>query len=216
MSPPCGSNGYPPVIDAARTWILDTLGVGIAGSSATGMDALREASGLWGNGEAATIWGTTQRAPAPAAAFVNGTQVHNQEFDCLHEGAVVHAMATLLPAILAVADRDGGVSGRDLIAAVVAGIDIAANLGSRPAGFRFFRPATPGGFSAIAGMSGRSGAERREQIADAFMHYGQTSGTMQPHLEGNFVADADQVRARRRGAFGGPRHRRDIRTPRCV
>jgi 2-methylcitrate dehydratase PrpD len=174
------------VIEATKIWILDTLGVGIAGSSAAGMDAIRAAASGWGDGESATIWGTTQRAPAPAAAFVNGTQVHNQEFDCLHEGAVVHAMATLLPAVLAVAERDGGISGRDLIAAIVAGIDVAANLGlASTAGFRFFRPATAGGFGAVAGLSVISNLDA-ERIADAFgLQYGQTSGTMQPHLEGN-------------------------------
>ncbi len=174
------------VVAAAKVWILDTLGVGIAGSSAAGMDQVRAAAASWGDGAAATIWGTRQRAPAPAAAFVNGTQVHNQEFDCLHEGAVVHAMATLLPAVLAVAERDGGVSGRDLIAAAVAGIDVSANLGlASTAGFRFFRPATAGGFGAVAGLGVISRADAA-RIADGFgLQYGQTSGTMQPHREGN-------------------------------
>jgi aconitate decarboxylase len=175
-----------PVVATAKTWILDTLGVGIAGSSAAGMDQVRAAAGDWGTGEAATLWGTRLRAPAPAAAFVNGTQVHNQEFDCLHEGAVVHAMATLLPAALAIAERNGGVSGRDLIAAVAAGIDVAAGLGlASTTGFRFFRPATAGGFGAVAGLGVILGFDA-ERIADAFgLQYGQTSGTMQPHLEGH-------------------------------
>ncbi len=177
-----------PAIDAAKIWILDTLGVGIAGSSAAGMEQVRGVAGTWGHGEEASVWGTRQRVPAPAAAFVNGTQVHNQEFDCLHEGAVVHAMATLLPSVLAVAERDGGVSGRDVIAAVVAGIDVAANLGlASKAGFRFFRPATAGGFGAVAGLSVLAGLNA-DRTADALgLQYGQTSGTMQPHLEGSIL-----------------------------
>jgi aconitate decarboxylase len=174
------------VIAAAKTWILDTLGVGIAGSSAAGMDQVRSAAAFWGAGDEATIWGTSQRAPASVAAFVNGTQVHNQEFDCLHEGGVVHAMATLVPAVLAVAEREGGVSGRDIITAVAAGIDVAAGLGlASTAGFRFFRPATAGGFGAVAGLSVIAGLNAA-RIADAFgLQYGQTSGTMQPHAEGH-------------------------------
>jgi aconitate decarboxylase len=174
------------VVAAAKTWILDTLGVGIAGSSAAGMDQVRSAAAVWGVGDEATIWGTLQRAPAPTAAFVNGTQAHNQEFDCLHEGAVVHAMATLLSAVLAVTEREGGVSGRDIIAAVAAGIDVATCLGlASTAGFRFFRPATAGGFGAVAGLSVIFGLGAA-RIADAFgLQYGQTSGTMQPHVEGH-------------------------------
>jgi aconitate decarboxylase len=177
-----------PAIAAAKIWILDTLGVGIAGSSAAGMDAIRAAAKAWGEGKEATAWGTSQRVPAPTAAFVNGTQVHNQEFDCLHEGGVVHAMATLLPALLGMAEREGRVSGRELIAGVVAGIDIAANLGlAATAGFRFFRPATAGGFGAVAGLSVIAGLDA-ERTADAFgLQYGQTSGTMQPHAEGNVL-----------------------------
>ena len=52
------------------------------------------------------------RLPAAGAAFLNAWQMHNQEFDCLHEGAVVHAMASVLPAALAVAETRGGISGR--------------------------------------------------------------------------------------------------------
>jgi 2-methylcitrate dehydratase PrpD len=175
-------------VDAAKVWILDTLGVGIAGSSAAGLDQVRDAAGRWGRGEEATIWGTRQRAPVATAAFVNGLQVHCQEYDCLHEGAVVHAMATLLPAVLAVAEREGGVSGRDVISAVVAGLDVAAGLGlASRSGFRFFRPATAGGFGAVAGLAVVSGLNA-EQTAGAFgLQYGQTSGTMQPHIEGNIL-----------------------------
>jgi aconitate decarboxylase len=175
-------------VAAAKVWILDTLGVGIAGSSAVGMDQIRDAAGRWGGGGEATIWGTRQRAPVTTAAFVNGLQVHNQEYDCLHEGAVVHAMATLLPSVLAVAEREGGVSGRDLIAAVAAGLDVSVGLGlASRSGFRFFRPATAGGFGAVAGLAVVLGLNA-EQIAGAFgLQYGQTSGTMQPHIEGNVL-----------------------------
>ena len=175
-------------VAAAKLWILDTIGVGIAGSSAAGMDAIRTATAGWGAGGDASVWGTRLRLPAPAAAFVNGTQVHNQEFDCLHEGAVVHAMATLLPAALALAEREGGVSGQNLIAAVAVGIDVAASLGlAAKSGFRFFRPATAGGFGAVAALAVLLDLSA-DQIAGAFgLQYGQTSGTMQPHVEGNIL-----------------------------
>src|SRR6516165_8713913 len=82
----------------AKTFILDTIGVGIAGSSAAGAVELFKVSAGWGEGAQAGVWGRRQRVPAAAAAFLNGFQVHCQEYDCLHEKAVLHAMATLLPA----------------------------------------------------------------------------------------------------------------------
>jgi len=51
-----------------------------------------------GGAAEATVWGTGQRLPvAAAAAMVNAYQIHSQEFDCVHEGAVVHPMAAILP-----------------------------------------------------------------------------------------------------------------------
>jgi 2-methylcitrate dehydratase PrpD len=138
----------------AKTFILDTMGVGIAGSSAAGADELSQVSAGWGQGAEACVWGRRKRVPAPTAAFLNGFQVHCQEYDCLHEKAVLHAMATLLPATIAYAERMGGVSGRELIAAVVVGIDVAVNLGiAAREGLKFFRPATSGGFGATAAIA---------------------------------------------------------------
>jgi 2-methylcitrate dehydratase PrpD len=170
----------------AKVFILDTLGVGISGSTAGGADGLRRAAGSWGAGEEAIVWGRQGRVPAPAAALLNGFQIHCQEYDCVHEGAVLHPMATLLPALLATADRMGGVSGRDLMAAVAVGCDISAGLGiaSRSA-MRFFRPATAGGFGATAGVARLMGLDF-EKTCDAFgLQYAQTSGTLQPHVEGS-------------------------------
>ena len=90
------------------------------------------------------------RLPAASAALCNAYQLHNSEYDCIHERAVVHPLAVLLPAVLAHAERAGGVSGRDLLSAVVLGVDVAAGLGvAARSGLRFFRPAIAGAFRGI-------------------------------------------------------------------
>ena len=76
----------------AAIYVLDSLGVGIAGSSVEAREELLRVASGWG-APSATVWGRRERLAAPAAAFVNAWQMHNQEFDCLHECAVVHAMA---------------------------------------------------------------------------------------------------------------------------
>ena len=172
----------------AKTFILDTLGVGIAGSSAAGAGELLRVSTGWGEAAQACVWGRRKRVPAPTAAFLNGFQTHCQEYDCLHEKAVLHAMATLLPAAIAYAERTGGIPGRDLIAAVVVGIDVAAGLGiAAREGLKFFRPATSGGFGATAAVA-RLARFDPDTLCNAFgIQYGQTSGTMQAHVEGSIV-----------------------------
>ena len=178
----------PDAVARAKVFILDTLGVGVAGATAQGAAELLDAARGWGAGAEARIWGTDARLPAPQAAMVNGFQVHAQEYDCLHEGAVVHALATLLPAALAHAERAGGVTGRDLIAAVAAGVDVACRLGlAARQGLRFFRPATAGGFGAAAALASLRRLDAAATLAVFGLQYGQTAGTMQAHAEGSPV-----------------------------
>jgi 2-methylcitrate dehydratase PrpD len=175
-------------IVAAKTFILDTLGVGIAGSSGPMARDLANMQEAWGRGEAARVWGNGRRLPAPSAAMCNGYQVHNSEFDCVHEEAVVHAMTVVLPVAIAHAERAKGVSGKDLIAAVTLGVDVAAGLGVAAAtGLRFFRPATAGAFGGAAALGKLMGLAQPAMI-DAFsIAYGQVCGTMQAHTEGSML-----------------------------
>lgn len=174
----------------AKVFVLDSLGVGIAGSSVEGGDALLRAAAGWG-APAAAVWGRSARLSAPAAAFMNAWQMHNQEYDCLHEGAVVHAMATALPVALASAEQRGGLSGAELITAVALGADIAAGLGlASRAAFRFFRPATAGGFGAVAAAGRILGLSRDEMKAAFAWQLAQASGTMQAHAEGSPILPA--------------------------
>ena len=175
-------------VERAKVFILDSLGVGIAGSSVPHADALLAIAARWGERPEVPVWGRTARLPAVGAAFLNAWQMHNQEFDCLHEGAVVHAMASVLPAALAVAETHAPVSGRELIVAVAVGCDVAATLGlAARAGMRFFRPATAGGFGAVAAAGRLLGLDAAAlQRAFAFQ-LAQASGTMQAHLEGSAI-----------------------------
>ena len=176
----------PEAVRAAKIFILDSIGVGIAGSSVSGADGLLAAASGWGNRPDAQVWGRAARLSAPAAAFMNAWQMHNQEFDCLHEGAVVHALASVLPASLAAAEQCGGIDGRALITAVAVGADIAAGLGlASRAGFRFFRPATAGGFGAVAAVGRILGLDRATLEAAFAWQLAQASGTMQAHTEGS-------------------------------
>jgi aconitate decarboxylase len=167
---------------AAKTFIADTLGVGIAGSHAPWRREVIDMAS--GGPPEASVWGGGERLPLAATAMVNAFQAHALEFDPVHEGAVVHAMTVVLPCLIGWAEREGGVCGDRLIRAVVAGVDVAGTLGlcSR-APMRFFRPANCGGFGAVAGLAllARLGVE---QTRDALgIYYGQCSGTMQAHAE---------------------------------
>jgi 2-methylcitrate dehydratase PrpD len=178
----------PAAVAAARTFVLDTLGVGLAGSAGPKVEELLAAQRLWGDGGDARVWASGARLPAPAAAFCNAYQAHNAEFDCLHEAAVAHVMTVVLPVALAGAERLGKVDGERLIEAVVLGVDVAANLGiAATQGLRFFRPATVGAFGGAAALGKLLGLDEERQRHAFSITYAQLSGTMQAHTEGSML-----------------------------
>ncbi len=180
-------------IAAAKTFILDTLGVGVAGAaSGPSVRELIETARGWGTGNDATVWLHGAKLPAATAAVVNGYCIHALEYDCVHEPAVVHPMATLLSALFAHCEKRGNagrpVSGREFILAVTLGVETSSIIGAASkSAMRFFRPATVGGFGAVSAI----GAIEKLDVAtllNAFgILYGQTSGTMQAHIEGSMV-----------------------------
>ena len=174
----------PPVVLATQTFLLDTLAVGVAGRTGPWRDETLRAALSWGTGGTSRILGDTLAAPTTTAAFVNACQMHCLEFDCVHEGAVVHAMTAVTAAALAESER-APVEGRRLALALAVGVEVAVALGiAANAPLRFFRPATVGVFGAAAavGVLRRFG---RAAIRRCFGHaLGQVAGTMQAHEEG--------------------------------
>ena len=173
-------------VAAARTFSLDTLGVAISGTNGPMAAELLDAMTAMGLGDDASVWGATARLPACHAALCNAYNAHCQEYDCVHEGAVAHVMTCVLPAALAVAERQGGVSGARLIEAVVLGVDVAAALGlAASSGLRFFRPGTVGAFGGVAAAGKILGFDAPRLVEAFSIAYGQIGGTMQAHTEGS-------------------------------
>jgi len=176
-------------VSAAETFILDTVGVGFGGSSGPMAGELAACQAVAPAGEkGARVWSHGRRVGPAAAALCNAYQVHNAEFDCLHEGAVAHVMSAVVPAAMAEAEAVGRVDGRRFIAAVAAGVDIASNIGLASAsGLRFFRPATVGAFGAAAAVGNLRGFDRERMVNALSFAYGQLCGTMQAHEEGSML-----------------------------
>lgn len=174
-----------PAITAAKTFFLDTIGVSLAGSNAPVMPAINEAVSSWGNADQAAVIGFGNRLPAGNAALLNGFQAHSQEFDCVHEPAVVHPLASIQSGLLAYCERQGEVSGKDLILALCLGVDVSTSIGmAAKTGLRFFRPAAAGVFGVTTAIAKLAGLNQH-QCLDAFgLALMQSSGTMQAHVEG--------------------------------
>jgi 2-methylcitrate dehydratase PrpD len=157
----------------------------VAGTSAPYAATVQTVARGWGTGAEATAIGLEGRFPAPTAAFLNAFHTHNQEFDCVHELAVVHPLATIQSAALAYAERAKEISGRALILALALGVDVATSIGmAARSGLKFFRPATAGIFGVAAAVGKLAGLDQAA-LLDAFgLAYAQAAGSMQAHTEG--------------------------------
>jgi aconitate decarboxylase len=173
-------------VAAVKTFLQDTIGVGVVGSAGPWVDDLAACLAGWGAADEATVFARRARFPAPSAALANAYQIHNSEFDCVHEGAVVHAMTAVVPAALAHAERRGGIRGEELIAALALGVDVACHVGAASrAPLKFFRPGTAGGFGAAAAVAKLMALDADATVRAMGAVYGQMCGTMQAHTEGS-------------------------------
>lgn len=113
---------------AACTSLLDQVGVILAGSSAGGgvpgfVALAREA----GEGPS-TVLGCGFRSSTVMAALANGAMAHAVDYEDTHDRTLVHPNAAVVPAALAVGEKIGA-SGQELVAAIVAGAEIACRIG---------------------------------------------------------------------------------------
>lgn len=190
-------------VNAAKKFIADTAGVGIAGYNAPLAKELRDTAAGWGSvsKNGATVLGTADKYPLASAAFINAFQIHCQEYDCVHETAVVHPMATILGAVFSQASVLNNVSGKDIITAVTAGVEIATRLGlcvSSP--LKFFRPGTAGLFGATLAVARVRQFNPSQAVSALGIALAQCSGTMQAHIEGKPTL-AFQIATAARGAI---------------
>jgi 2-methylcitrate dehydratase PrpD len=119
------------VVACARDCIIDTVAACICGSALPWSRIVIDYAERTGPGGMSRILGRGSAVQAPAAALANGALAHAFELDALtRPGAGAHPGATVLPPALAVAQQEGvGASGRDLIAAFVAGNEAMIRIG---------------------------------------------------------------------------------------
>src|ERR1043166_3136187 len=106
------------VVDRMKALVLDLLRVVAVGAPMPWSRAARRLSlRLGGNGES-TVLLYGDRLDSARAAFVNGAFAHACDLDDTHVGSMHHAGASILPAVLAMAEREDA-SGRALLEAAI-------------------------------------------------------------------------------------------------
>lgn len=116
------------VVDRVKLLVLDQLGLQLRGAALPNVQPVLALADRQPAGAEATLAHSGARGSASLAAWVNGTLGHSAEYDDAHPLAW-HTTAAVIPAALALAEREGA-SGQDLITAVVAGIQVMGLLGA--------------------------------------------------------------------------------------
>ncbi len=121
------------IVTDAKERILDVLGNSLAGraesKSATDPDqAVERMVSSWGGNPTSSVIGSTVKLPAVSAALVNGTLAHILDFDDTHLPSILHPSASVVPAVLAVAEEVGSTPA-EIIRAVAIGIEISNRIG---------------------------------------------------------------------------------------
>jgi len=200
--------------NAAKLFLLDTLAVAWAGSDAPGCREMYELMQEQGGYPAATAWAYGRRLAAGAAAFVNGMSSAALDYDALGRDAPVHVNVVVLPAALAIAERQRR-SGREFLAALVVGSDVAYRVAAAclpPArGFHFTSAASVfGAAAAAAKLLGLDETGIRHALGIAFT---QVCGTKQVMIEPSLTKRTLSAFAARSGVDAALMAQRGITAP---
>ena len=124
------SKGWSPEVDheAHRTflnWLGCAIGAANHESVASSLAAIQEFQPT----SQASILGRKERVDMGGAALINGISSHTFDFDDTHLKTVIHPAGPVASAILALGEHNHS-SGRQLIDALVLGIDVACRVGN--------------------------------------------------------------------------------------
>lgn len=161
----------PPVMRAAARVLLDATGVMRAASGLSPEVQPFIAQALAGGAGPARVLGTTHDVMPALAALANGAMSHALDYEDAFDAAPVHPNASLVPAVLALAQAQPGVDGARLLSAIAMGCDvscrIALSLRRRLEEGGWYPPPILAAFGAVAGAA-RVLALSPRQLVDAW------------------------------------------------
>ncbi len=112
----------------AKRRIADVVAAGLSGSTTPVGARIKKFAQKNAHAGTAAIWGSDTRVAPAYAALANGTMAFHLELDDVHRTSHTHPGVTTIPAALALAEQNG-LSGKDLLLAVVLGYDAQARVG---------------------------------------------------------------------------------------
>lgn len=134
-------------VERTKYCVLDALGCCLFGVTLPWTRIVQDMAEAEGAAPAASIFGTGRRTSVPLAALVNSTAGHAFELDDIHKESIIHPGSLATPVGFALAEARGRTSGRELITAMVGGVEVGARVGNAATMSLFLRGFHPQGTS---------------------------------------------------------------------
>jgi len=124
------SRGWSDAVDheAHRTF-YNWLGCAIGAAQHEAAQAAVQAVQMLQPAAQASVLGRTEQVDMASAALINGITSHTFDFDDTHLKTIIHPAGPVASAVLALAEHRG-LSGREVLDALVLGIDVACRVGN--------------------------------------------------------------------------------------
>ena len=124
------AGGWSAAVDheAHRTF-MNWLGCAVGAAHHEAADAALAAVQMLQPAPQASVLGRKEKVDMASAALVNGITSHTFDFDDTHLKTIIHPAGPVASAVLALAEQLGA-SGRDVIDALVLGIDVSCRVGN--------------------------------------------------------------------------------------
>lgn len=177
-----------PIVSLTKERILDSVGAILAGAGNwTYREPFLRACENMGTGDCSAFTTGDRKFPAARAVMIDATFGHAVELDDGHKFAGAHAGTVVVPVALTLADLRG-LSGKDVIAAVVAGYDIVYRIAAAMAPAQIdkgFHPTSNDDTLGAAAAAGKLLGLDRERLASALGLAGlYASGLMEATVTG--------------------------------
>ncbi|HYH41578.1 MAG TPA: MmgE/PrpD family protein [Burkholderiales bacterium] len=194
----------PAVVERMKLSILDSIGCCLFGATLPWTRKVATLAEAEGAAPVASLMGMGRKSSVALAVLVNSTGGHAFELDDIHKESIIHAGSIATPVALAFAERKGGVHGRDVITAAVAGYEIGHRVGNAATMSLFFRgfhpQGTSGAFVAAATAARALGLEAN-QFQHALGIVGSQAGGLMAAQEGAMVKRFHSGRAAQSGVY---------------
>ena len=141
-----------PIRERAKMRVLDFLGVALAGSQIPSSRIMIEVVKELGGTKESTIVGEKMKVSCANAALANGTMAHASDYDDDHRSATMHPGSAVVPAALALAEREG-CEGPRVIEGVVAGYEVICRVGEAFLGTQYHEGFHPTGACGVFGAA---------------------------------------------------------------